>query len=140
MSYCIECGNPIDDYSLMCENCTISNSPWLLALKNETAELSKQIMRLEAENAELHERLEKAVGLPVMVGDRVFCTIGTPPIVEEFEVEKIVIRKEFTVLDFRGINIDLGIASHLSEYKKVWFIEREAAEARLKELKENDNG
>lgn len=47
MNYCTKCGKLIDDYSLMCEDCAISNSPWLLALKNKDADLSEQITSIE---------------------------------------------------------------------------------------------
>lgn len=61
MNYCTKCGKLIDDYSLMCEDCAVSNSPWVLALKNKDADLSEQITRLKAENDALRERLNRTV-------------------------------------------------------------------------------
>lgn len=55
MNYCTKCGKLIDDYSLMCEDCAVSNSPWVLALKNKDADLSEQITQLKAENAVLRD-------------------------------------------------------------------------------------
>ena len=110
----------------------------------DAATLKIYIAHLEAENAELRARLEKAVELPAKVGDRVFYINGfapdfAPAAVEEFEIEEILIQKSTTL--FRLIGVDTGIKTvvFLSWYNKRWFTELEAAEARLKELKENNN-
>lgn len=98
----------------------------------------KEILALKSENAALRERLEKAVELPVKIGDRVFCIIGLDPAVEEFEVEEIQIQRQnptFAIFRFIGIDTGIKIAGFLSEYGKRWFTELESAEARLAELK-----
>lgn len=110
----------------------------------DAATLKMYIAHLEAENAELRARLEKAVELPAKVGDRVFYINGfapdfAPAAVEEFEIEEILIQKSTTI--FRLIGVDTGIKTvvFLSWYNKRWFTELEAAEARLKEIKEKKN-
>lgn len=94
------------------------------------------IQRLKAENAALRNRLEKAVELPVKIGDRVFCIVGLEPAVEEFEVVAIKLQRSnlpYILFEFQGIDVGYKTAGWLSEYGKKWFTELEAAEARLKE-------
>ena len=112
MNYCIKCGKLIDDYSLMCEDCTVSNSPWLLALKNKDADLSEQITQLKAENAELRERMRKAA--------------------EELEIIKGLIEsRTYAVKTGLGFIVEWCT---LEKHRELYGTE-EAAEARLKELK-----
>ena len=63
MTYCTKCGKPTNN-GIMCEDCIVSDSPWLLAMKAKEDDLVEQIEKLKAENAALHERLNKAVELP----------------------------------------------------------------------------
>ena len=97
---------------------------------------AEEIKRLKAENAALRNRLEKAVELPVKIGDRVFCIVGLEPAVEEFEVVAIKLQRSnlpYILFEFQGIDVGYKTAGWLSEYGKKWFTELEAAEARLKE-------
>lgn len=60
MMYCTKCGKPTDN-GIMCEDCIILDSPWLLAMKSKEADLIEQIEKFKAENVELRERLENAI-------------------------------------------------------------------------------
>ena len=103
--------------------------------------LEKENERLKAENAALRERLEKAVELPCKVGDTIFyvqyfcdykgcdsttqqfCCGCKEMIEREKHKEKYVIcEKSFVLKDLEKIG-------------KEYFTRREAAEARLAELK-----
>lgn len=107
--------------------------------KSET--LEKENERLKAENAVLRNRLEKAVELPCKVGDTIFyvqyfcdykgCNSTTQQFCcgckEMIEREKhketyVICEKSFALKDFEKIG-------------KKYFTTREAAEARLAELK-----
>ena len=61
MMYCTKCGKPTNN-GIICEDCTISDSPWLLALKRKEDDLVEQIEQLKAENAELRARLKELKG------------------------------------------------------------------------------
>ena len=63
MTYCIKCGKPTNN-GIMCEDCIISDSPWLLAMKRKEDDLVEQIGKLKAENASLQKRFENAVEFP----------------------------------------------------------------------------
>ena len=110
-------------------------------LKCVIADISGQCERLQAENAALRERLEKAVELPCKVGDTIFyvqyfcdykgcdsttqqfCCGCKEMIEREKHKEKYVIcEKSFVLKDLEKIG-------------KKYFTTREAAEARLAELK-----
>ena len=116
---------------------TISQEP----ANYDAATLKIYIDYLEAENAALRERLEKAVELPCKVGDTIFyvqyfcdykgcdsttqqfCCGCKEMIEREKRKEKYVIcEKSFALKDFEKIG-------------KKYFTTREAAEARLAELK-----
>ena len=71
MTYCTKCGKPTNN-GIMCEDCIISGSPWLLAMNRKEDDLIEQIEQLKSENAALRERLDKAVELPCKVGDKVY--------------------------------------------------------------------
>ena len=60
MTYCTKCGKPTNN-GIMCEDCIISDSPWLLAMKRKEDDLVEQIEQLKAENADLRERSERSV-------------------------------------------------------------------------------
>ena len=59
MTYCIKCGKPTNN-GIMCEDCIILDSPWLLAMKSKEADLVEQIEKFKAENAELRHRAQVA--------------------------------------------------------------------------------
>ena len=94
------------------------------------------IQRLKAENAALKERLEKAVELPCKVGDKVYCIHGmSNPEMLEWQVNGIRITDHNYMLQLgrAGTKDYRNEASQF--YGKWWFVTREAAEARLAELK-----
>ena len=66
MNYCMKCGKPVDN-GMVCEDCMVNNSPWLLATKIKENDLEQEIAELKAENAELRARLDKAIELPAIV-------------------------------------------------------------------------
>ena len=85
MTYCTKCGKPTNN-GIVCEDCIISGSPWLLAMKSKENDLVEQNEKLRAENAELKAtlskketvekelkaRLDKAVELKAKVGDTLY--------------------------------------------------------------------
>lgn len=87
-------------------------------LKCVIADISEQCEELKAENAALRERLEKAWELPF--GDRVWFITE-----DEEGAESYIISKP----------TDLLTVDELYEMGKKYFTTREAAEARLAELK-----
>lgn len=92
--------------------------------------------RYEAENAALRERLEKTVELKVKVGDKIYCIHRTSdPIIIEWQVDEIRITDHNCILHL----VIAGTKNYRNEpsqyYGKWWFTTREAAEARLTELK-----
>lgn len=56
MTYCTKCGKPTNN-GIMCEDCFVSDSPWLLAMKAKEDDLVEQIEQLKAKNAELKSSL-----------------------------------------------------------------------------------
>lgn len=135
MTYCTKCGKPTNN-GIMCEDCIILDSPWLLAMKSKEDDLVEQIEQLKAENAELRERLEKAVELPCKVGDKVYCIHGmSNPEMLEWQVNEIRITDHNYMLQLgrAGTKDYRNEASQF--YGKWWFVTREAALARLAELK-----
>ena len=68
MTYCTKCGKPTNN-GIVCEDCIISGSPWLSAMKRNEKDLEEEVAKLKAENAALRERLEKAVELPFVPTD-----------------------------------------------------------------------
>ena len=94
------------------------------------------IDHLEAENAALRERLEKTGELPCRVGDKVYCIHGmSNPEMLEWQVNEIRITDHNYMLQLgrAGTKDYRNEASQF--YGKWWFVTREAAEARLAELK-----
>lgn len=91
---------------------------------------------LQSENATLRERLERAVELPCKVGDKVYCIHGmSNPEMLEWQVNEIRITDHNYMLQLgrAGTKDYRNEASQF--YGKWWFTTREAAEARLAELK-----
>ena len=94
------------------------------------------IERLKAENADLRKKLEKAVELPCKVGDEVYCIHGmSNPEMLEWQVNEIRITDHNYILQLgrAGTKDYRNEASQF--YGKWWFTTREAALARLAELK-----
>ena len=71
MTYCIKCGKPTNN-GIMCEDCIILDSPWLLAMKSKEADLVEQIEKFKAENAELRHRAEVAERAGKIAASKVF--------------------------------------------------------------------
>lgn len=135
MNYCMECGKPTDN-GMICEDCMVNNSPWLLAMKIKENDLEQKIAKLKAENAALRERLERAVELPCRVGDKVYCIHGmSNPEMLEWQVNEIRITDHNYMLQLgrAGTKDYRNEASQF--YGKWWFTTREAALTRLAELK-----
>lgn len=110
----------------------------------ETKANQKTIERLEAENAALRERLEKAVELPYDVGSTVYIIHETD---EEDKINPWI--DAGRIVSF-SIDVKLWIYVRYDSGLTMWYtkdsfdkevcITFEAAEARLKEIKENNNG
>lgn len=104
--------------------------------------IKNQIEHIEAENAELRARLEKAVELPCKLGDTIYtvydkCDGYNCPYngyygqwrchyEGERRCEPFIKNEQFCYSDIPFVNDTV-------------FVSREAAEARLKEIKENNN-
>lgn len=69
MRYCTRCGKPTNN-GIMCEDCIILGSPWLLAMKSKEDDLVEQNEKLKSENADLRDKLKNAGILSHAVGDR----------------------------------------------------------------------
>lgn len=123
-----------NDYMLDDEDFDIEN------LKCVIADISEQNEQLEAKNAELRARLEKAVELPVKVGDTIYCirNCGTGRYkVEEHTVAEIV----FEYDNQMRIKTSYGLfGCEKWTFGLDCFADNAEAEARLKEIKENNNG
>lgn len=114
----------------------------LLVVRRYSLDGAEEIKRLEAENAALRERLEKAVELPVKLGDPVyylqyFCDYkGCDSTTQQFccgckemiEREK---SKEYYVIREKPFEL-----KDLPKIGKKYFTTCDAAEARLAELEE----
>lgn len=100
----------------------------------------KRVKELEAENTELRARLEKAVELPCKIGDTVY------------EVHDKCDRRDCPFNGYYGqwrcryegkkrcepfISTERFWYNHIQRINKTIFVSKEAAEAKLKELKEN---
>lgn len=115
---------------------TTNEEKMLVAIKLYSEAGAEEIKRLEAENAALRERLGKAVELPCKVGDKVYCIHGmSNPEMLEWQVNEIRITDHNYMLQLgrAGTKDYRNEASQF--YGKWWFVTREAAEARLNELK-----
>lgn len=102
----------------------------LVAIKFYSDAGAEEIKRLETENAELRERLSRAVELPCKVGDKLY---------EIIEGEVQGERVENYRIDNMGIwvtvQLKFGTSTILLNEARKIFLTREAAEARLNELK-----
>lgn len=79
MTYCTNCGKPTNNW-LMCEDCIISNSPWLLSMKNKEDDLVEQIEQLKAENAKLKDQWDNLRCVYSFDGDVMeYCVNGPCP-------------------------------------------------------------
>lgn len=106
----------------------------------ELREIRYEVERMQTENAALRERLEKAVELPCKVGDKVYCIHGmSNPEMLEWQVNGIRITDHNYMLQLgrAGTKDYRNEASQF--YGKMWFVTREAAEARLAEMKGEKN-
>ena len=115
---------------------TTNEEKMLVAIKLCSEAGAEEIRRLEAENAALRSRLEEAVELPCKVGDKVYCIHGmSNPEMLEWQVNEIRITDHNYMLQLgrAGTKDYRNEASQF--YGKWWFTTREAAEARLAELK-----
>lgn len=114
--------------------------------------LRDYIHRLQSENVALRERLEKAVELPVNIGDKVYMpwVYGGESGIAECEVYHIALFKDrndgsLIVTDLKSDNIDFKREYNYGQFMlrdfgvKV-FTAREAALARLAELKGEQDG
>lgn len=146
MTYCTKCGKPTNN-GIMCEDCIISDSPWLLAMNRKEDDLIEQIEQLKSENAALRERLDKAVELPLECGSIVWYLNTQPSIslkantVYEGKLMRyhlsVIGGKVYFIADIQ-IKNDYGVTELPQvekDFGKIWFTTREAAEARLAELK-----
>ena len=115
---------------------TTNEEKMLVAIKLYSEAGAEEIRRIEAENAALRSRLEEAVELPCKVGDKVYCIHGmSNPEMLEWQVNEIRITDHNYMLQLgrAGTKDYRNEASQF--YGKWWFTTREAAEARLAELK-----
>lgn len=85
MNYCTKCGKPLEN-GFMCEECVVSNSPWLLAMKTKENDLAEEVAKLKSENAALRERLGKSVDKKAVSGflaEMFDCPCNFSPLDEE---------------------------------------------------------
>lgn len=102
----------------------------------------KEISRLTAENAELRERLDKAVEPPVKIGDKKY----TPDCRGIMVLEETVVGVRLSWDETCGVYVNFveartqeGVVERFAyDYWQVLYNTYEAAEARLKELKEEE--
>ena len=105
-------------------------------LTAENAELRATLSKMEMVEKELRARLEKAVELPVKMGDWIYCITDDRIIdgeVSEIHIEEFNTTITFVQYDFDGEYIGEWYVC-LENYNN-WFTTRAEAEARLKELK-----
>ena len=136
---CCSCGKEIDinygrEYwnGIYCKKCADE----MLSTPEYIKNYKRIIADLQAENAALRERLEKTGELPCRVGDKVYCIHGmSNPEMLEWQVNEIRITDHNYMLQLgrAGTKDYRNEASQF--YGKWWFVTREAAEARLAELK-----
>lgn len=98
----------------------------------ENAELRATLSKMETVEKELRERLEKAVELPVEVGDTIYMVFLDE--IKEWQVEKTELCKdEYFVYGGHADTDDYTFVTS-KEYGMLWFTDRAEAEARFKEL------
>lgn len=109
---------------------TTNEEKMLVAIKLYSEAGAEEIKRLESENAALRGRLSRAVELPCRVGDKLY---------EIIEGEVQGKRVENYRIDNMGIwvtvQLKFGTSTILLNEARKIFLTREAAEARLNELK-----
>lgn len=118
------CGDGI----AICDDCPYYGKNHCSILAKQ--DIIKRFNALKAENAALRERLDKAVELPVKVGDTLYEIIDREvqgERVEEFRINKAGI--------WATLRLGFGASSILLNEGRNVFLTREAAEARLAELK-----
>ncbi len=119
------CNGDLDN----CKECPFDSIGKTCGIELAKAEIGL-IERLQAENAALRDRLEKAVEIPCKVGDKVY---------EIIEGEVQGERVENYRIDNMGIwvtvQLKFGTSTILLNEARKIFLTREAAEARLAELK-----
>ena len=98
----------------------------------------KEISRLQAENAELRERLEKAVGLPVRIGDPMWYVVKNAinPWIVSTSVTEITIYEDEIVVNLKNTPRRLVLDYNgevIGNYYEI-YLDKNSAEARLKEL------
>lgn len=91
--------------------------------------------RLTAENAELRARLDKAVELPVKVGDTIFVLLAET-VIEPRKVKSVTIYENTYFIDVSNGGENNARGYYGNQFRTLWFTDNAAAEARLKELKE----
>lgn len=102
-------------------------------------DISEQCEQLKAENAELRARLEKAVELPVNIGDKIWEIFDNTLIFERY-VYHIGLSENRTTFWLTGESGVFYLGEvELTDYKNIWFTTRAEAEARLKELQGGEN-
>lgn len=109
----------------------------------DAATLKMYIAHLEAENAELRARLEKAVELPCKLGDTIY------KVYDRCDRNNCLYNGYYGKwrCDYEGkqrcepfISTEQFCYNYIPLINKTVFTSKEAAEARLKEIKENNNG
>lgn len=95
-------------------------------------DISEQCRELEAENSELKARLEKAVELPVKVGDTIYEILVS--VHREWIVKEIKICEIWTKIDAQEKSSGAHWRFDLKDYNETWFTDpdRAKAEAELK--------
>lgn len=147
---CCSCGKEIDinygrEYwnGIYCKKCADE----MLSTPEYIKNYKRIIADLQAENAALRERLEKAVELPLECGSIVWYLNTQPSIslkantVYEGKLMRyhlsLIGGKVYFIADIQ-IKNDYGVTELPQvekDFGKIWFTAREAAEARLAELK-----
>lgn len=120
-------------------NCTAFRRSWFESEVELTVEdeLKSELETVKKERDELRARLERAVELPVKMGDWVYCVTDNRIIggeVSEIHIEELDTTITFVRYDFDGEYIGDWCVS-LENYNKTWFTTRVEAEGRLKELR-----
>ena len=89
MNYCTKCGKPTNN-GIVCEDCIILDSPWLLAMKSKEYDLVEQIEQLKSENAELRARLKEAKQR-AEVAERALATVCEEVLHARYPVESVTV-------------------------------------------------
>ena len=130
MTYCTKCGKPTNN-GIMCEDCIISDSPWLLAMKRKEDDLVEQIEQLKAENSALRKQISKMVMPPCTLGETLYivaCTFG-----DGYVEDEIVHQSGFSVVKSIVTEKNFYRMCDLVRNGEAFF-SQEAAERELEEL------